>query len=180
MSNLARAERVSRTTISLLLALLFTAPMLSGCFGDAIKIGDSSDSEHWLPPVEERENLVYDNSDVFSRVSWNGTYGIDMVRSIYVSVPEITTADGGAGVTGGAEVHLGLWLPQIGCPFSSETSFRAAYRGHSHLFRWLCENGCPVDYIECRRIAALFFARFGSPRGDGYGDIVRQSEAFLS
>ena len=59
--------------------------MLSGCFGDAIKIGDSSDSEHWLPPVEERENLVYDNSDVFSRVSWNGTYGIDIVRSIYVS-----------------------------------------------------------------------------------------------
>ena len=85
--------------------------MLSGCFGEAIKIGDSGDSEHWLPPVEERENLVYDNSDVFSRVSWNGTYGIDIVRSIYVSVPEITTADGGAGVTGGAEVHL-----DFGCP----------------------------------------------------------------
>ena len=50
--------------------------MLSGCFGEAIKIGDSGESEHWLPPVEERENLVYDNSDVFSRVSWNGTYGI--------------------------------------------------------------------------------------------------------
>ena len=32
-------------------------------------------------------------------------------RSIYVSVPEITTADGGAGVTGGAEVHL-----DFGCP----------------------------------------------------------------
>ena len=94
--------------------------MLSGCFGDAIKIGDSSDSEHWLQPVEERENLVYDNSDVFSRVSWNGTYGIDMVRSIYVSVPGITTADGGAGVTGGAEVHLGLWLPQIeGCDYDA-------------------------------------------------------------
>ena len=65
--------------------------MLSGCFGDGINIGDSDGSEHWLPSVEERENLVYDNSDVFSRVSWNGTYGIDTVRSIYVSVPTIIT-----------------------------------------------------------------------------------------
>ena len=85
--------------------------MLSGCFGGAINIGDSGDSGHWLPPVEERENLVYENSDVFSRVSWNGSYGIDIVRSIYVSVPAITTADGGAGVTGGAEVHLGVVPP---------------------------------------------------------------------
>ena len=67
---------MSRPTTSLLLALLFTAPMLSGCFGDGINIGDSEDSEHWLPSVEERENLVYDNSDVFSRVSWNGTYAV--------------------------------------------------------------------------------------------------------
>ena len=94
--------------------------MLSGCFGGGINIGDSEDSEHWLPSVEERENLVYDNSEVFSRVSWNGTYGIDIVRSIYVSVPTITTTDGGAGVTGGAEVHLGLWLPQIeGCDYDA-------------------------------------------------------------
>jgi hypothetical protein len=71
-----------------------------------------------------------------------------------------------------------IYLRSIGCPWSSETSFRAAYRGHSHLFRWLCEKGCPVDHVECRRIAALFFARLGSPRGDGYGDILRQSEDF--
>ena len=111
---------MSRTTTSLLLVLLFTTPILSGCFGSGIISGDSGDSEHWLPPVEEREDMVYGNSDVFSRVSWNGSYGIDVVRSIYVSVPAITLADGGAGVTGDAEVHLGLWLPQIeGCDYNA-------------------------------------------------------------
>ena len=60
--------------------------------------------------------MIYESDDVFSRVSWNGSYLIDEVRSVYVAVPEIDASDGGAGVTGGAEVHLGLWLPVIeGC-----------------------------------------------------------------
>ena len=93
--------------------LLFVAPMLSGCFGSDVIGGGSNDSDHWLPPVEDREQMTYENGDVFSRVSSNGSHGIDAVRSIYVSVPAITLADGGAGATGEAEVHLGLWLPHI-------------------------------------------------------------------
>ena len=62
---------------------------------------------------------MYDNTDVFSRVSVNGTFNISAPQSIYVPVPTITAADGGAGITGGAEVHLGLWLPEIeGCDFT--------------------------------------------------------------
>ncbi len=100
--------------------LLFVAPMLSGCFGSDVIGGGSDDSDHWLPPVEDREQMTYENGDVFSRVSNNGSYGIDTVRSIYVSVPAITLTDGGAGATGGAEVHLGLWLPSIeGCDHDS-------------------------------------------------------------
>jgi hypothetical protein len=90
-------------------------PMLSGCFGD-----DTSkvvvDNSHWLPDVEDRSDLEYRNDDVFSRVSINGSYGIGEVKSVYVAVPAITSSDGGAGLTGDAEVHLGLWLPIIeGC-----------------------------------------------------------------
>jgi len=63
--------------------------------------------------------MVYQDEDVFSRVSVNGSHGIDEVQSVFVPVPEITLADGGAGASGGAEVHLGLWLPVIeGCDYS--------------------------------------------------------------
>ena len=78
------------------------------------------DNSHWLPPVDERANLIYQNDDVFSRVSRNGSHGIEEVRSVYVEVSTITAADGGAGLTGDAEVHLGLWLPEIeGCDWDS-------------------------------------------------------------
>ena len=74
---------------------------------------------HWLPPVEDRSGKLYDDNDVFSRVSWNGSHQVSEVQSVFVAVPEITLADGGAGAAGGAEVHLGLWLPKIeGCDFT--------------------------------------------------------------
>ena len=78
------------------------------------------EEEHWLPRVEDRSNLIYRDDDVFSWVRSNGSYPIDTVRSIFVPVPEITVSDGGAGAFGGAEVHLGLWLPIIeGCDMDS-------------------------------------------------------------
>ena len=61
--------------------------------------GDASNS-HWLPPVEQRSGKLYDNGDVFSRVSWNGSHNISAVQSIFVDVPAITLSDGGAGATG--------------------------------------------------------------------------------
>jgi hypothetical protein len=68
-----------------------------------------------------------------------------------------------------------IYLRSIGCPWSSETSFRAAYRGHSHLFRWLCENGCPVDHVECGAVCAFRFT--ARRRVRGYPETVRR---FLS
>ena len=101
-----------------LVTLLFMTPM-SGCLGGEAK-ESPFDSDHWLPDVEDRSMSVYRNDDVFSRVSWSGSYGIDEVRSVFVPVPEIEASDGGAGLTGGAEVHLGLWLPLVdGCDWDS-------------------------------------------------------------
>lgn len=93
---------------------------LSGCLSD--DSGDENGSGNYIsyPEPWDRANLIYDNSDVFSRVTINGTYNTSAPQSIFVPVPTITAADGGAGITGGAEVHLGLWLPEIdGCDFTA-------------------------------------------------------------
>ena len=110
-----------RISISCILAsLVLLMPSISGCLGGTSGDPGVSEEKHWLPMVEERSELSYRDDDVFSRVSWNGTFEIDSVRSIFVQVPNIGLEDGGAGATGGAEVHLGLWLPLIeGCDLDS-------------------------------------------------------------
>jgi len=110
---------VAERSIAVLLALVFSLAPLSGCF-DSESEEQDQEPEHWLPSVENRSEMHYRSDDVFSRVSWNGSFGIGEALSIYVPVPEIDATDGGAGVTGGAEVHLGLWLPVIeGCDWES-------------------------------------------------------------
>ena len=100
--------------VVLFIVLAATVGMPHGLMGN-----DGASSSHWLPPVEERTGKVYDDSDVFSRVSWNGSHAVGEVQSIFVEVPAITLKDGGAGATGDAEVHLGLWLPVIeGCDYT--------------------------------------------------------------
>ena len=104
----------------LFIVFLFFISSFSGCFGEDQIIDGNIDSEHWLNDVENRSDLIYRNDDVFSWVSKNGSYQIDDVRSIFVEVPAITATDGGAGLTGDAKVHLGLWLPKIeGCDMDS-------------------------------------------------------------
>jgi len=93
---------------------------LSGCFGKDETNGEMSESSELFPESWDRTDIQYENNDSFSRVTVNGPHEIGTVQSIYVSVPSISVSDGGAGVTGGAEVHLGLWLPVIeGCNFES-------------------------------------------------------------
>ena len=101
-----------RCNAAVVLILVLISPTLSGCLGPVSENGDVEQYEHWLPPVEERSGKEYRNDDVFSRVSINGTYDTGDVQSIFVPVPSISVSDGGAGFTGGAEVHLGLWLPE--------------------------------------------------------------------
>ncbi|HIC21976.1 MAG TPA: hypothetical protein EYO84_01005, partial [Planctomycetes bacterium] len=113
--NGALGATVGFIVVMMLLATLFPSTLINDIDG-------SGGGDHWLPPVEHRRDLEYRIDDVFSRVSWNGSYGIDEVRSVYVEVNTITAADGGAGVTGDAEVHLGFWLPVIeGCDWDSLT-----------------------------------------------------------
>ena len=94
--------------------------MFAGCFGeDKLTQTEAKEETYYLEPWE-RSSEIYQDTDVFSRVTENGTSGIDEVRSVYVPVDTITAADGGAGLTGDAEVHLGLWLPVIeGCDYDS-------------------------------------------------------------
>lgn len=103
---------MARCNTAIVLILVLISPTLSGCSGPVNENGDVEQYEHWLPPVEERSGKEYRNDDVFSRVSINGTYDTGDVQSIFVPVPSISISDGGAGFTGGAEVHLGLWLPE--------------------------------------------------------------------
>lgn len=114
--NIALAATALFIIVMMVIASIFS----SGLIDDM----DRNDgSGHWLPPVDQRSNLDYRNDDVFSRVSWNGSFGVEEVRSVYVPVTTITVADGGAGITGDAEVHLGLWLPEIeGCDWDSLTT----------------------------------------------------------
>ena len=103
-----------------LIILVMMSATLSGCLSDDSDDENGSGSYISYPEPWDRANLIYDNSDVFSRVTINGTYNTSAPQSIFVPVPTITAADGGAGITGGAEVHLGLWLPEIdGCDFTA-------------------------------------------------------------
>ena len=105
---------------ALLMLFVLLPAMFSGCFGEEEIVSNAKAAEPAYPQPWERTDLDYDDSDVFSRVSVNGSYGIDDVRSVYVDVPTITAADGGAGLTGDAVVHLGLWLPVIeGCDWEA-------------------------------------------------------------
>jgi len=104
---------------ALFMLVILMPAMFSGCFGEDEAIS-SAIAESTYPEPWERSDLTYMDTDVFSRVSVNGTYSIDEVRSVYVPVDTITAADGGAGLTGDAEVHLGLWLPVIeGCDYNA-------------------------------------------------------------
>ena len=80
-------------SISMLLIFLLPS-ILSGCFGEDLQnIADDSSAEIYPEPWD-RSDLEYDNSDVFSRVSVNGSYDIGPVQSVFVPVPSITLADG--------------------------------------------------------------------------------------
>ncbi|MBQ70549.1 MAG: hypothetical protein CMA65_03550 [Euryarchaeota archaeon] len=106
-----------------LVMFLFTTSMFAGCFGEQEIITDEAEPLYDVyPDPEQRTGIDYDDTDIYARVTVNGSYAIDAVRSVYVEVPTITAADGGSGITGDAEVHLGLWLPVIeGCDYESES-----------------------------------------------------------
>ena len=80
-----------RVRAILLTFILFVAP-LAGCFGSNQE-DTQQEPTHWLPPVEERSGKIYQTDDVFSRVSWNGSYDIGAPLSVYVPVPEIDASD---------------------------------------------------------------------------------------
>ena len=102
-----------------LIILVMVSATLSGCIGEKTASDTVTFDAESYPEPWERADIDYDDSDDFSRVTINGTHNISAPLSIYVPVPSITLADGGAGITGGAEVHLGLWLPEIdGCDYS--------------------------------------------------------------
>ena len=110
----------NRSTFAALAILLIVAAPLAGCFAEETMQMVEEEESRWLPSVFNRSNMVYIDDDIYSRVSVNGSFDIDTVRSVYVEVPAINLADGGAALTGGAVVHMGLWLPIIeGCDWEA-------------------------------------------------------------
>jgi len=101
-----------RLRVLFILSILI-ASSLSGCFGQSNDHGIDDEDTTSYPQPWERSDLQYLDTDVFSRVSINGSFTIGEVQSVFVPVPTITAADGGAGLTGDAQVHLGLWLPMM-------------------------------------------------------------------
>ncbi len=104
------SPRTMRLRVLFILSILI-ASSLSGCFGQSNDHGIDDEDTTSYPQPWERSDLQYLDTDVFSRVSINGSFTIGEVQSVFVPVPTITAADGGAGLTGDAQVHLGLWLP---------------------------------------------------------------------
>ena len=82
-------------SVSMLLIFLLPS-ILSGCFGDDYEIDFSVENQDECFDPLDRKDCIYDDTDVFSRVTENGTYEIGQVQSVYVPVPSITLADGGA------------------------------------------------------------------------------------
>ena len=118
-SNQALAPLDNMDLKPVLVVLLFSTSMLAGCFGEDTVENMDEFEDNVYPEPWDRSDLAYDDQDIYARVSQNGSYALDAVRSVYVPVPTITAADGGAGLTGDAEVHLGpvsythLTLPTI-------------------------------------------------------------------
>ena len=83
----------------MLIVALFATSMLAGCFGEDDAVDQAADEQGAYPQPWERSQLSYDDQDIYARVTVNGSHQIDAVRSVYVAVPSITAADGGAGLT---------------------------------------------------------------------------------
>ncbi|MED5498868.1 MAG: hypothetical protein VX845_04240, partial [Candidatus Thermoplasmatota archaeon] len=89
--------------VAFTLVWLMLAMPLAGCLGADDDVAPVVEGSEAYPNPWERGDLIYDNTDVFSRVTVNGTYGIPEAISVFVPVDTITAADGGAGLTGDAE-----------------------------------------------------------------------------
>ena len=137
-----------------LLAVLLLPSLLTGCYGEDLENASTDVAEDSYPEPWDRTGLTYDDTDIYSRVSVNGTYETAPVQSVYVPVPSITLADGGAGAAGGAEVHLGLWLPVIeGCDYSSTENLSTEC-----LVPVIAEIGLTPQLIEQLKICCDFLA----------------------
>mgnify|MGYP003315193939 CR=1 FL=1 len=71
--------------------------MLAGCFGEDATEDVPQTVNDVYPEPWDRADALYNDQDIYARVSVNGSHAIDAVRSVYVPVPTITAADGGAG-----------------------------------------------------------------------------------
>ena len=74
---------------AVLMLVIMLPAMFSGCFGEDEIISTPVEEPAYLQPWE-RADMTYVDADVFSRVSENGSYETDTVRSVFVDVPTIT------------------------------------------------------------------------------------------
>ena len=80
------AKRMNRHLTALILTGLFLLAPLTGCFGEDEIISTPVEESAYLQPWE-RADMTYVDTDIFSRVTENGSYETDTVRSVFVDVP---------------------------------------------------------------------------------------------
>ena len=70
---------------SLFLVSVMLSASLSGCFGEQkVDEGGIEAPYDVYPEPWDRTEMMYDDSDVFARVTVNGTYGIDEIGRAHV------------------------------------------------------------------------------------------------
>ena len=78
---------------ALLMLVILLPAMFSGCFGEEEIVSEPEVVEPAYPQPWERADFTYDDSDVFSRVTVNGSHGIDTVEvsmSKFLPLPQLT------------------------------------------------------------------------------------------
>ncbi len=107
-----------------LLAVLSLA--ISGCIGDGSPLSDlesddpTAENLSSTTSVHERAQLPFNTTGTWSHVLEPGSF--DILEPLSINVPvDLPAEEGGAAVTGDAQVHMGLFLPDIeGCDWESD------------------------------------------------------------
>ena len=141
------------------LALLSVAVLLgAGCLGavdDPLAGSGGTVAPGTVTSVFERANLPFNTSGEWSYTLVEGALGLLPVQSIFLDV-ELPLSEGGSAADGSAQVHMGLWLPDVPAgtkvpviadigPYYLDGDV-AATEPANRLGRFLIENFVPHGY----------------------------------
>ena len=163
-----------------LAALAVVALVLPGCLSASqTPLDPAAAAGSAVTDVRTRANLPFVLDDEYSRVLVNGTFGMLPVESVFVAV-DLPLAELGGAADGSAQVHMGLWLPDV--PAGTKVPVIAdvgpyyddgdtpATEPANRLGKFLIENFVPHGY------AVAQVSVFGSGESNHCMDLMGTSE----